>query len=123
MRAEGQSLSQRKAEVKSLKDRLHAITLVDRYVRAAAAKGLVKSEVHTSYIRHMISLDFELFAPELARADEEFFAIYKASANVLLSEATGDDWAASKGKYRKVVWAAMHGSREQTLKVLSEVTA
>ena len=79
--------------------------------------------MQTSYLRHMIALDFELFAPELARADEEFFATYKASANVLLSEASGEDWAASKGKYRKVVWAAMHGSREQTLKVLSEVMA
>lgn len=123
VRAEGQSLSQRKTELKSLKDRLHAITLIDRYVRAAVTKGLIQPEVHSAYLRHMIALDFELFAPELARADEEFFATYKASANVLLSEASGDDWAASNGKYRKVVWAAMHGSREQTLKVLSEVAA
>ena len=62
-------------------------------------------------------------APELERASEEFFAAYKASANALLSEASGEDWAASTGKYRKVVWAAMHGSREQTLKVLREATA
>lgn len=120
VRAEGQSLSQRKTELKSLKDRLHAITLIDKYVRAAVAKGLVQPEVHTEYLRHMIALDFELFAPELARADEAFFEAYKASANSLLSEATGDDWAASPGKHRKVVWAAMHGSREQTLKVLGE---
>ena len=120
VRAEGQSLSQRKTELKSLKDRLHAITLIDKYVRAAVAKGLVQPEVHTAYLRHMIALDFELFAPELARADEAFFAAFKASANSLLSEATGDDWASSTGKYRKVVWAAMHGSREQTLKVLGE---
>ncbi|MFM6966519.1 MAG: glycosyltransferase family 2 protein [Rhodoluna sp.] len=123
VRAEGQSLSQRKTELKSLKDRLHAITLIDRYVRAAINKGLISVDVHREYLRHMIALDFELFAPELARADEEFFAAFKASANVLLSEATGEDWASSNGKYRKVVWAAMHGSREQTLKVLSEVTA
>lgn len=123
VRAEGQSLSQRKTELKSLKDRLHAITLIDKYVRAAAAKGLVQPEVQTAYLRHMIALDFELFAPELGRADESFFAAFKASANTLLSEATGEDWAASTGKYRKVVWAAMHGSREQTLKVLGEVDA
>ena len=123
VRAEGQSLSQRKTELKSLKDRFHAITLVDKYVRAAVAKGLVQPSVQTSYLRHMIALDFELFAPELARADEDFFAAYKASANALLSEATGEDWAASNGKYRKVVWAAMHGSREQTLKILGEATA
>jgi CDP-glycerol glycerophosphotransferase len=123
VRAEGQSLSQRKTELKSLKDRLHAITLIDKYVRAAVAKGLVSAEVHRSYLRHLISLDFELFAPELDRADEEFFAAYKASANQLLSEATGEDWAASNGKFRKVVWAAMHGSREQTLKVLREAKA
>jgi hypothetical protein len=71
----------------------------------------------------MIALDFELFAPELDRADEAFFAAYKASANQLLSGATGEDWAASEGKFRKVIWAAMHGSREQTLKVLREVKA
>ena len=123
VRAEGQSLSQRKTEVKSLKDRFHAITLVDKYVRAAAAKGMIQESVHTAYLRHMIALDFELFAPELARADEEFFAAYKASANALLSDASGEDWAASTGKYRKVVWAAMHGSREQTLKILGEATA
>lgn len=123
VRAEGQSLSQRKTELKSLKDRLHAITLIDKYVRAAVAKGLIQPEVHTAYLRHMIALDFELFAPELERASEEFFAAYKASANALLSEASGEDWAASTGKYRKVVWAAMHGSREQTLKVLREATA
>ena len=123
VRAEGQSLSQRKTELKSLKDRLHAITLIDKYVRAAVAKGLIQPEVHTSYLRHMIALDFELFAPELDRADEEFFAAYKASANQLLSEATGEDWAASSGRFRKVVWAAMHGSREQTLKVLGEAKA
>ena len=123
VRAEGQSLSQRKTELKSLKDRLHAITLIDKYVRAAVGKGLIQPEVHTSYLRHMIALDFELFAPELDRADEEFFAVYKASANQLLSEATGEDWAASSGRFRKVVWAAMHGSREQTLKVLGEAKA
>ena len=123
VRAEGQSLSQRKTELKSLKDRFHAITLVDKYVRAAVAKGLIQPSVQTAYLRHMIALDFELFAPELARADEDFFAAYKASANALLSEATGEDWAASNGKYRKVVWAAMHGSREQTLKILGEATA
>jgi glycosyltransferase involved in cell wall biosynthesis len=122
VRAEGKSLSQRKTELKSLSDRLHAIGLIDKYVRAAVAKGLIQAEVHTAYLRHMISLDFELFAPQLERASEEFFAAFKASANTLLSEATGDDWAASKGKYRKVVWAAMHGSREQTLKVLREAS-
>jgi CDP-glycerol glycerophosphotransferase len=123
VRAEGESLSQRKTELKSLNDRLHAVTQIDRYVRAAVKKGIVQPEVHTAYLRHLISLDFELFAPELGRADQEFFAAYKASANALLSEATGEDWAASPGKYRKVVWAAMHGSREQTLKILREVTA
>jgi CDP-glycerol glycerophosphotransferase len=122
VRAEGQSLSQRKTELKSLNDRLHAISLIDRYVRAAVAKGLIQAEVHTAYLRHMISLDFDLFAPELDRASEEFFSAFKASANTLLSEATGEDWAASTGKYRKVVWAAMHGSREQTLKVLREAS-
>ena len=122
VRAEGQSLSQRKTELKSLKDRLHAITLIDKYVRAAVAKGLIQSEVHTSYVRHMIALDFELFAPQLERADEAFFLAFKASANALLSDATGEDWASSTGKYRQVVWAAMHGSREQTLKVLREVS-
>lgn len=122
VRAEGQSLSQRKTEVKSLRDRMHAITLIDKYVRAAVAKGMVHSSVHTDYLRHMIALDFELFAQELGRADQDFFAVFKASANSLLSEATGEDWAASEGKYRKVIWAAMHGSREQTLKVLGEVT-
>ena len=123
VRAEGQSLSQRKTELKSLKDRLHAITLIDKYVRAAVGKGLIQAEVQRAYLRHMIALDFELFAPELDRADEEFFSTYKASANQLLSEATGEDWAASTGKYRKVIWAAMHGSREQTLKVLREAKA
>ena len=90
---------------------------------AAVAKGLIQPSVQTSYLRHMIALDFELFSPELARADADFFAAYKASANALLSEATGEDWAASTGKYRQVVWAAMHGSREQTLKLLGEATA
>jgi len=122
VRAEGQSLSQRKTELKSLKDRLHAITLIDKYVRAAVTKGLVTNQVHTSYLRHMIALDFELFAPELARADEAFFEAFKASTNALLSEATGEDWSASTGKYRRVVWAAMHGSREQTLRVLREAS-
>ncbi len=121
VRAEGQSLSQRKTELKSLNDRLQAISLIDRYVRAAVAKGLIQNEVHRAYLRHMISLDFELFAPELGRADEAFFEAFKASANQLLSDASGEDWAASSGKYRKVVWAAMHGSREQTLKILGEV--
>lgn len=122
VRAEGQSLSQRKTELKSLNDRLLAITLIDKYVRAAVAKGLIQAEVHTVYLRHMIALDFELFAPELDRASEEFFSAFKASANALLSEANGEDWAASTSKYRKVVWAAMHGSREQTLKVLREAS-
>jgi CDP-glycerol glycerophosphotransferase len=123
VRAEGESLSQRKTELKSLNDRIRAITLIDKYVRAAVAKGLVKQAVHTAYVRQMISLDFEVFAPVFDRASEEFFAAYKAGANLLLSEATGEDWASSSGKYRKVVWAAMHGSREQTLKVLREASA
>jgi len=122
VRAEGESLSQRKTELKSLNDRLKANTKIAKYVRKAVAKGLIEPSVQKAYTRHLIALDFELFAPELGRADQDFFDAYKAAANALLSEATGDDWAASTGKYRKVVWAAMHGSRAQTLKILGEVT-
>jgi CDP-glycerol glycerophosphotransferase len=122
VRAEGQSLSQRKTELKSLNDRLHAITQVDRYVRAAATKGLVQPEVIQAYLRHMIALDFQLFAPELERADQAFFDAFKRSATALLSQATETDWAAAGGKYRAVVWAAIHGNRDQTLKTLREVT-
>jgi glycosyltransferase involved in cell wall biosynthesis len=120
VRAEGQSLSQRKTELKSLADRLHAVNLIDRYVRAAVAKGLIEPSVQQAHLRHMIALDFDLFAPELGRADQVFFDTYKASAVALLAGATEADWASSAGKYRSVVWAATHGNREQTLKVLGE---
>lgn len=118
VRAEGESLSKRTAELKSLQDRLLSIEQINRILLRAIEKELIGASVRNAWLTRIISLDLQLFAPAIAQTDQAFFDEFSARAAAVLEGADSAIWSASQGEYRAVVWAAVHGNREQTIKVL-----
>ncbi len=118
VRAEGESLSKRRTELKSLQDRLLSMEQIDRILRMSVERGFINPEVHMTWLSRIISLDLPLFVESIPVTDQEFFdELHKRSAK-LLKDAPEQVWTLATGKYRKAVWAAVHGNREQTLKQL-----
>jgi hypothetical protein len=64
-------------------------------------------------------MDLQLYTAALAETDELFFNEFKTRAGKVLKSADERVWAAATGKHRSIVWAAINGSREQTLKLLA----
>lgn len=118
VRAEGESISKRTKEIKSLQDRLLSIEQIDKILRRAIEKSLIEQHVHDSYLGRVISMDLQLYAPALAETDEAFFNEFKTRAGKVLKNADDSIWASATGKNRAAVWAAIHGTREQTIKQL-----
>jgi glycosyltransferase involved in cell wall biosynthesis len=119
VRAEGESLSKRTAELKSLQDRLLSIEQINKILLRAIQKGLVGERVHQVWLTRIISLDLQLFVSAIAEADQVFFDTFKARAGAVLSAADESIWAASTGKNRAAVWAAVNGTRDQSIKTLA----
>ena len=118
VRAEGESISKRTKELKSLQDRLLSIEQIHKILNRAIEKGLVEKHVLDSYLGRVISMDLQLYVPAIAETDEVFFDEFKSRAAKVLSQADESIWANATGKHRAAVWAAINGTREQTIKQL-----
>ena len=119
VRAEGESLSKRTAELKSLQDRLLSIEQINKILLRAIEKGLITERVHQVWLARIISMDLQLFVPAIAETEQAFFDTFKARAGAVLASADESVWAASKGKNRAAVWATVNGTRDQAIKVLT----
>lgn len=119
VRAEGESISKRTKELKSLQDRLLSIEQINKILLRACEKGLIERHVVDSHLIRVISMDLQLYTAALAETDEEFFNEFKTRAGKVLKGADGSLWSAATGKHRSIVWAAINGSREQTIKLLT----
>jgi CDP-glycerol glycerophosphotransferase len=118
VRAEGESISKRTKELKSLQDRLLSIEQINKILSRAIEKGLIEKHVLDSYLGRVISMDLQLYAPAFAETDEAFFNEFKTRAGAVLAQADESVWSSATGKHRATVWAAIHGTREQALKQL-----
>ena len=118
VRAEGESLSKRTTELKSLQDRLLSMEQIDRILRLSIERGFINPEVHLSWLSRIISLDLALFVESLAVTDQAFFDELHNRAGKLLKDAPEQVWTQAQGRLRKVVWATVHGTRDQALKQL-----
>lgn len=118
VRAEGESISKRTRELKSLQDRLLSIEQINKILSRALDRGLVEKHVVDSHLTRIISMDLQLYIEALAETDEVFFNEFKTRAGRVLDGAEESVWSAATGRHRATVWAAIHGSREQTLKLL-----
>ncbi|MEY4450237.1 MAG: hypothetical protein RLZZ304_612 [Actinomycetota bacterium] len=119
VRAEGESLSKRRTELKSLQDRLLSMEQIDKILRLSTERGFITPNVHLSWLSRIISLDLPLFVESIPVTDQAFFDELHNRAGKLLANAPEQVWTQSSGKLRKAVWAAVHGTREQTIKQLS----
>lgn len=119
VRAEGESISKRTRELKSLQDRLLSIEQINKILKRAVAKKLIEQHVVDSHLVRVISMDLQLYVPALADTDEVFFSELQRRARQLLADAGDDIWQQATGKYRAALWAAIHGTREQALKQLN----
>lgn len=120
VRAEGESISKRTKELKSLQDRLLSIEQIFKILNRAIDKGLIGKHVIASYLGRVISMDLQLYVPAIAETDDEFFNEFKTRASAVLASADEAIWANATGKHRAAVWAAIHGTREQTIKQLQQ---
>lgn len=119
VRAEGESISKRNREIKSLQDRLLSIEQINKILTRAQAKGLIGQHVVDSHLTRVISMDLQLYVPALADTDEDFFNELKTRASKLLAGVDEQIWSSATGKYRAALWAVIHGTREQALKQLN----
>jgi hypothetical protein len=92
---------------------------IDKILRLSTERGFITPNVHLSWLSRIISLDLPLFVESIPVTDQAFFDELHTRAGKLLANAPEQVWTQSSGKLRKAVWAAVHGTREQTLKQLS----
>jgi CDP-glycerol glycerophosphotransferase len=118
VRAEGESISKRTKEIKSLQDRLLSIEQINKILNRALEKGIIEKHVLESYLGRVISMDLQLYAPAIAETDDAFFDEFKSRAGKVLKQADESIWANATGRHRAAVWAAVNGTREQTIKQL-----
>ncbi|MEN9660940.1 MAG: hypothetical protein RLZZ443_869 [Actinomycetota bacterium] len=120
VRAEGESLSKRRTELKSLQDRLLSMEQIDKILRLSVERGFINPLVHLTWLSRIISLDLPLFVESIPVTDQAFFDELHTRAGKLLKDAPEQVWTEAAGKHRKAVWAAVNGNREQTIKLLAE---
>ena len=120
VRAEGESLSKRRTELKSLQDRLLSMEQIDKILRLSIDRGFISPLVHLTWLSRIISLDLPLFVESIPSTDQAFFDELHSRAAKLLADAPEQVWTEASGKHRKAVWAAVHGTREQTIKLLTQ---
>ena len=118
VRAEGESLSKRRTELKSLQDRLLSIEQIDKILRLSVERGFVKPLVHLSWLSRVVSLDLPLFVESIPVTDQAFFDELHVRAGRVLGDVPEQVWVDASGKHRAAVWATVHGTREQTIKQL-----
>ena len=114
----GSSLSRRRAELKSLQDRLLSIEEIDQLLRNAISTGEIRPEVHSRYLSRILTLDLQLFAENFAETDESYFAEFHSRASKVLAAATPADWALASGKLLEVVRLAVQNDREGAIREL-----
>lgn len=118
VRAEGESLSKRTKELKSLQDRLLSIEQIHKILKRAIEKGLIDQKVLASYLTRIISMDLQLFIGEIPDTDQAYFDEFKSRAGAVLAEADESVWANATGSKRAAVWVGVHGTREQVIQQL-----
>ena len=119
VRGEGQSITQKKAEVKSLADRLTAIERIYAQVLEFEKAGKISKRVRELYLERIISLDLQLFVVKFAHADQEFFDVFAKRAGALVANASEEIWSSAIGAHKDLVRKAVSGSRDETLKLLA----
>lgn len=120
VRAEGESLSKRRTELKSLQDRLLSMEQIDHILKLSVERGFINPMVHLEWLSRIISLDLPLFVESIPVTDEAFFDELHNRAARLLKDAPEQVWASASGKHRAAVWAAVHGTRAQAIKQLQK---
>lgn len=119
VRGEGQSITQKKAEVKSLADRLTAIERIYNQVLEQENAGKISKRVRELYLERIISLDLQLFVVKIGLADQEFFDVFAKRAGALLANASEQAWANASGAHKDLVRLAVTGTRSETLERLA----
>ena len=119
VRGEGQSITQKKTEVKSLADRLTAIERIYAQVLEFEKAGKITGKVRELYLERIISLDLQLFVVKFGYASEEYFDVFAKRAGALLANATETTWANAGGAHKDIVRLAVTGTRDETLKRLA----
>ncbi|MSV76382.1 MAG: glycosyltransferase [Actinobacteria bacterium] len=119
VRGEGQSITQKKTEVKSLADRLTAIERIYNQLLEFENAGKLSRRVRDFYLERIISLDLQLFVVKLGDADQEYFDVFAKRGGALVAHASEEIWARAGGAYKELVRLAVTGDRAKTLERLA----
>jgi hypothetical protein len=98
---------------------LSELKLATKLISKADAKQLVAAGTYRRWLSFLISSPLQKLVADLGTAPTSDFDDFKAVASEFLSDADEEIWVSATGVNRAAVWAAVHGSREQTLKQLT----
>lgn len=98
---------------------LSELKLATKLISIADEKQLVEAGTYRRWLSFLISSPLQTLVANLGTAPTSDFDSFKAVASEFLADADEEIWVSATGANRAAVWAAVHGSREQTLKQLT----
>lgn len=107
------------SEVASHQLSLSELKLATKLISIADEKHLVAAGTYRRWLSFLISSPLQKLVADLGTAPTSDFDTFKAVASEFLADADEEIWTSATGANRAAVWAAVHGSREQTLKQLT----
>jgi hypothetical protein len=96
-----------------------ALRLQTKLISVATERALVPAETYRRWLSYLISFPLQRLVKELAQHGSAEFDEFKAVAAEFLADADESIWTQATGENRAAVWAAIHGSREQALRLIS----
>jgi CDP-glycerol glycerophosphotransferase len=115
VRPEGQSITQRRTQLKSLADRLTAIERNIKMLKDAASAGRCNPSVLASYLTRVISLDLQLFVVSIGETSQDYFDQFQVRAGGILAEASDEVWRLAGGAHKDLVRLALKASRPELI--------
>lgn len=98
---------------------LSELKLATKLISIADEKQLVAAGTYRRWLSFLISSPLQKLVADLRTAPTSDFDHFKAVTSEFLADADEEIWVSATGANRAAVWAAVHGSREQTLKHLT----
>jgi CDP-glycerol glycerophosphotransferase len=115
VRGEGQSITNRRGQLKTLSDRLTAVERNVSMVSDAVNAGNVDARVLRKYLIRIMSLDLQLFVLSIAFSDVDYYDEFKTRAAALLSTVDESMWSEAIGAHKDLVKLAITNDRNSVV--------
>ena len=120
-RSEGESLSMRRFETKSLQDRFLVMEQIADLYRDYIRSGRIGQEFLTQHFVRILSMDLQLFVDYVRHTDEYFFSEFKSRGRALLTNVPEEVWERATGRKLDRVRFALNHNRAETVAFLESL--